>query len=114
MDIGPKGGSPILKQQLGIKGDEHDAELLRDTRQAQSEIELLTGHRFEGERLALQVGSGGLPFVPTLKVFRPPRWKCPPRSGRSPIRSSLSSRMFSKNRAYPESQRHTPWPRPMR
>lgn len=67
-DIGPKGGSPHLKQQLGIKGDEHDAELLRDTRQAQSEIELLTGHPFEGERLALQVGSGGLPFVPTLSL----------------------------------------------
>ena len=61
-----EGRLPELKEKLGISGDEQDAKLLRYARAAQSEIELLTGHRFEGEPLKLHIDPGGLPFVPTL------------------------------------------------
>ena len=63
-----EGRLPELKQQLGISGDEHDAELLPYVRQAQSEIEVLAGHRFESRPFALHIDHGGLPFVATLDM----------------------------------------------
>jgi len=59
---------PELKERLGISGEEQDAELLRYARQAQSEIELLTGHRFDGEPIKLNIDHGELPFVATLDM----------------------------------------------
>ena len=59
---------PEAKERLGISGEEQDAELLRYARQAQSELELLTGHRFEGEPFKLHIDHGGLPFVATLDM----------------------------------------------
>jgi hypothetical protein len=57
---------PGAKEKLGISGEEHDAELLGYGRQAQAQIELLTGHRLEGARVAVSIDHGGLPFVATL------------------------------------------------
>jgi hypothetical protein len=65
---------PELKERLGISGEEHDAGLLRYARQAQSEIELLTGHRFEGASLKLHIDHGGLPFVATLDMQTATFW----------------------------------------
>lgn len=63
-----EGRLPELKKQLGLSGDEHDAALLALTRWAQSDTELLVGHRFEGEQRGLRIHFGGLPFAPTLDL----------------------------------------------
>jgi hypothetical protein len=55
-----------VKEKLGISGDENDAEILGYARQVQAQIELLTGHRLEGEQMRLNIEPNGLPFVPTL------------------------------------------------
>ena len=57
---------PEVKERLGIGGDDRDAEILANARLAQSEIELLAGHRFEPQHFALSIEHGGLPFVATL------------------------------------------------
>ena len=57
---------PELKRQVGVSGDEQDAEILALARWAQSDTELLTGHRMESRSFALKIDYGGLPFVPTF------------------------------------------------
>jgi len=57
---------PEVKERLGIKGDEQDAELLEHARQGQALIEQLTAHQFEGGTRELHIDLGGLPFAPTL------------------------------------------------
>lgn len=57
---------PKVKQELGISGDERDAELLALARWAQSDTELLTGHRMDSRSFDLNIDHGGLRFVATL------------------------------------------------
>lgn len=59
---------PELKEKLGISGDEQDAELLKYARQTQKQVEILTGHRFDGEPVRLDLETNGLPFCPTVDM----------------------------------------------
>lgn len=59
---------PELKEHLGITGDERDAEILGNVREAQADIELLTGHRLDSGPVRFRVDHGDLPFLATLDM----------------------------------------------
>jgi len=54
------------RRSSGSAATKNDAEILGYARQVQAQIELLTGHRLEGEQMRLNIEPNGLPFVPTL------------------------------------------------
>jgi hypothetical protein len=57
-----------LKTDLGITGDERDAELRGNLLRAQADIELLTGHRIDSEPVRARVDHGNLPFLAALDM----------------------------------------------